>query len=697
MKKSLKVYLTGALLCATALFVTVACEKDEKAADKPVPAAAGKITGDAANVCPSKTVELSIGAIENATSYQWYSGASKITGATAKSHTVTATGSYAVAGVNENGEGTKSAAFTVTISACTTTPEPGAPAAAGTITGLAANACPADTVELSIGVIENATSYQWYRGIEPITGATATTHVVTQTGDYYVAGVNDALDQGAKSPLHHVTIASCVPATPNTPQGPNGATTNDCALQQGTLQIFTNFINGATSVTWYELKADGSSSTVQSLPVPGSDDPDNGSLHYNVATSGTYAVRGINQWHEGPLSAPVVVTITECQAGTVAPQGTPVILANNEAGTHERSCGTNGGLALQLNIDNLMTTPVANSLPITGALSYTWYIYRAAAPTTPVELETDVLTGSNDYSNIQLTVTEGGSYTIVARNEIGDGVESEKFAINWVLCPPAAPAWTGATTPVDGCNGNTVELQVDKPMFSAPATYTWYKDGILVAAKTDDNRNKHTVSDSEGGVYTVSASKDVEGEGPQNTGRTVTFGTCNSETVAYADFPEFSSPVTFDVYDNTGTNMINGAATQYTVTVKKAMMGSGNPVIITGLGGSNYAAGQLTLYLNESNQELTVDDTGKEYTALSYGSDQWYNGASMVNETPIKATVKKVSGKIYIYIQSSSIPSFAYAIWSDAGGTAESILVATGVDTTPYHGTGNFATVLVQQ
>ena len=126
-------------------------------------------------------------------------------------YTVTATGTYAVAGVNAEGEGPKSANHVVTITPCET-PPPGTPHA---ITGANANVCPSETVNLSIGTIEHATSYQWYKDGTAIANATANNYTVTVTGTYAVAGVN-AVSEGPKSGNHVVTItAPCPPVDPS--------------------------------------------------------------------------------------------------------------------------------------------------------------------------------------------------------------------------------------------------------------------------------------------------------------------------------------------------------------------------------------------------------------------------------------------------------------------------------------------------
>ncbi len=167
------------------------------------PDPAGAIQGATANTCPATTVTLTIGAINRATSYQWYKNGTAIAAATTTAYTVSATGTYTVAGVNTIGTGTVSAGHGVTISVCPLAPDP-----AGTIQGATANTCPATTVTLTIGAINRATSYQWFRNNTAIAEATAMTYTAKVSGTYTVVGIND-VGEGDVSPKHMVSISSC--------------------------------------------------------------------------------------------------------------------------------------------------------------------------------------------------------------------------------------------------------------------------------------------------------------------------------------------------------------------------------------------------------------------------------------------------------------------------------------------------------
>lgn len=93
-------------------------------------------------------------------------------------------------------------------SACNNEEKDVLPGAPGAIQGANANVCPDEIVELTISVINEATSYQWYKNGAQIVGATTTTYTVTESGTYTVAGVNSA-GTGTPSSSHVVTINQC--------------------------------------------------------------------------------------------------------------------------------------------------------------------------------------------------------------------------------------------------------------------------------------------------------------------------------------------------------------------------------------------------------------------------------------------------------------------------------------------------------
>jgi Cleaved Adhesin Domain. len=83
-----------------------------------LPDDAGTIQGLDENVCPVRTVTLTIADIAYAETYNWYRNGTIISGATTTTYVVTQSGTYTVAGLNPTGEGALSPAKAVTINDC---------------------------------------------------------------------------------------------------------------------------------------------------------------------------------------------------------------------------------------------------------------------------------------------------------------------------------------------------------------------------------------------------------------------------------------------------------------------------------------------------------------------------------------------------------------------------------------------------
>jgi hypothetical protein len=160
-----------------------------------------EIIGDDVNTCPSETVNLVITPVQSALSYIWYRDGLEDPSSTATTLIATQSGKYTVVAVNPAGTSTVSPEKTVKINLCP-------PAAAGAITGADYNECPDLSITLSIDEIGSATSYQWYKNTQIIPGATMTQYTATESGNYTVAGINDA-GTGAPSPVKKIRIVPC--------------------------------------------------------------------------------------------------------------------------------------------------------------------------------------------------------------------------------------------------------------------------------------------------------------------------------------------------------------------------------------------------------------------------------------------------------------------------------------------------------
>ncbi|GHT81745.1 hypothetical protein FACS189467_6310 [Bacteroidia bacterium] len=159
------------------------------------------ITGSTVNTCPTESTVTLTASAENATSYHWYNYGNFINNNNSSTYVVTASGEYTVAGVNSYGEGTPSAKKDVTINQCNFD--------TAAITGNIVNTCPNTSVILTASA-QNASSYQWYKNTNLITGATNSTYTVTATGTYFVESKNAAGITGPMSNGKAVEIIPCL-------------------------------------------------------------------------------------------------------------------------------------------------------------------------------------------------------------------------------------------------------------------------------------------------------------------------------------------------------------------------------------------------------------------------------------------------------------------------------------------------------
>jgi len=262
-------YIPAAAIVFAAVISMAGCEKN-KSTESGAPAAP-TITGETANVCPVAAVALTATA-QGATSYAWYRNAYKIDGASAATYAATSSATYYAAGINQAGEGEKSAGHAVTV---TLNCPPGTPA----ISGAAVNACPDAKVTLTANAA-NAESYEWYKGAAKINGATAQLYEATEAATYYAIAINSS-GRSEKSEGHTITIIPCPPGAPAI----TGATNNTCP---GKTVVLTANAAAATSYQWY----------LYNQPIAGATN-----TTYTVTTTGAYYASGVNTLGEGAKNA----------------------------------------------------------------------------------------------------------------------------------------------------------------------------------------------------------------------------------------------------------------------------------------------------------------------------------------------------------------------------------------------------------
>jgi hypothetical protein len=527
-----------ACIAIAALMLISGCKEEEQ---RPLPADAGAISGATENVCPAKTVDLSIRAVAEATAYVWYRNGEVISGASGASYTASQSGSYTVAGQNEMGEGGKSPVHGVTISPCPG--EEGAvPAAAGTIMGPAENDCPSNLAVLSVEAIEGATSYSWRIAYaeddideavttEPAYTATFAGLAEGQSVTYTVSGVNEE-GPGVASPPHVVQKQLCIASKPVIQGNADWLTeTRGDTTVYTTVCPATQMAGTATSASenvirykWYHQVV-GSDPELTPWATDGSAIMSLGGPGYTY----NYAVVAVTDDGDSPMSDVIQVIGTQCCMP--GPPGGTVAIFPAASGFYPGqdgraySFGINN-CEIQEKTGKVETTVglICNSAqPREGhpVLGYAFWVKTTESGSFTKVKETGT-NAAERVIEVDGTTYPSGTYMVTAYSDCGHS----SFGNNWIAvtirndCPPPVvvlPALTfsgggySSGTVTNTCPAATATLYMDIPGGSSGATFTWRDvsnpDEVAWDGTTDSRRDL-TIADN--GTYTVTYTKEIE-------------------------------------------------------------------------------------------------------------------------------------------------------------------------------------------
>lgn len=456
----------------------------------------GKPTITGANqVCQNDSIVLTS---SSASSYQWYKGASPLSGQTNQTLVVKTAGDYKVRVFNAAGCFTDSDPHTVSVlSAPKPTVNPNGNVAL----------CEGETTTLTSSA---ADGYQWFNQDGPIGGATGQSYEVTTTGVY---GVQVTLANGCTpiSDSVYVDIAS----NPAKPQVFVDGTNEVC--EGDSVRIITNLAN---AYQWYK---DG-------VAIPDATNQD-----YYVVEAGDYHVVVFNESGCSNTSNPKTINIKP------APED-PVVKANGDTtfcypGAVELEI-TSAGDNYQWHKDGVAisgavgTTYIADesgeySVLVTNNNSCSKYsrsitvtIYMEVKPDISINGTTDLCSGDSRVltSNYEtgnqwfdgtqplvgqtgktLTITEGGDYYTRVTNNSCTRYSDTITVIE--RANPDQPTITPGDTAL--CAGETVTLFAQ----TSETKYAWYKDGALIFGS-----GKDSLVVSESGSYQVSVANDFNCE-----------------------------------------------------------------------------------------------------------------------------------------------------------------------------------------
>jgi len=294
-----------------------------------VPATPTISAGGATTFCAGGSVTLTSTA---SSGNQWYKDAVLITGATSTTLVVTTAGVYTVITTSGSCSSAASAGTTVTVNALPTTPTISA--------GGPTTFCSGGSVTLTSSA---ASGNQWYLDGTAITGATATTLVVTANGTYTVT-TNNGTCTSAASAGTPVTVNT----TPSTPTISAGGATTFCAGGSVTLTS-----SAASGNQWYKdaVLITGATSTTLA-----------------VTTAGVYTVTATSGSCTSAASAGTTVTVNALPTTPTISAGGPTTFCSGSSVTLTSSAASGN----QWYKDAvLITGETATTLVVTTAGVYT--------------------------------------------------------------------------------------------------------------------------------------------------------------------------------------------------------------------------------------------------------------------------------------------------------------------------------------
>ncbi len=531
------VTITDANGCTSAQSASTAVTID------PVPPAPNVSAGGPTTFCSGGSVNLTASA-SGAANYQWYYNGASISGATSNTYVANASGNYTVSYDNVNGcPSSNSTVTTVTVAS----PPPAPSINAGGPTAF----CNPGSVVLTAQGAVGATSYQWYSGGVPISGATNQAFTATTSGSYTVTYTNGC--SSVASPATAVNVYTPITGAAITAGGP----TTFC---QG---LSVNLTTAAGNVASFQWNLNGS-------PIPGAN-----TQIYSAGSAGSYTVTVTNPCSSPVTSAPVTVTVNPAPGAPTNTAAGPVSFC--APGSVGLSATPTGATAYQWFNDGSAITGATtanytasatgdytvsalnglgcSSLP-SNAIQVTAYPPLSAPPIVAAG-STTVCAGQS----VTLTATEGGvtNYQWLLNGNPIPGATSPSYPATTTgtysvsISNPCSSATSGGVNVTVDPNPSTPNLsagssttfcqgsQVTLTASSAGATaFQWSNNDTVIASV-----NTQTFTTDSSGSYTVTVSN--------------TFGcTATSSPVVVTVYPQLA-PLNLSVTPGGPTTFCDGS------------------------------------------------------------------------------------------------------------------------------------------
>jgi|GEM_PF-1028287 len=509
------------------------------------------------------------------------------------------------------------------------------------------------TLDLSVTATGDSLAYQWYKGTNAVSGATAALLSITgagasDSGNYYVTVSNQV------GVLNSSTAAVYVVTTPVISAQPAGGSVvvgsdfnfsvsvNNAANQLLSYQWYynvTNMIAGATATNLY-------------LSGVGQND------------SGTYSVVVSNI--AGVVTSSVA-TLTVITYPTILTQPASTNLA------------TNGDIVLNVNATG-------------GVIAYQWYKATATATNrlTNASATTATLTIPNALP------TNSGSYFVTLSNVMGR-VTSDK-AVVWVVAPPTIVTQPTSQDVVEWSDA-TFSVVMANPTISL-LSYQWYYQGEAIVDATNSTLTMTEVDRYYQGDYYVVVTNLAGTVTSANaalrvaTPVTVISGPI-STNLAVGGTIDLSVYATGNLLNYTWyknyTNVLGNTTSNLTITSATTADTATYTVLVTNIAGG-YAYTSAVVYVvappNITNSPATTniaegDDitfsVGVQNAATSLLTYQWY----YTNSTTTNSISGGTNSSLYMQWVPTNSSGGYYAIVTNLAGSATSAVAVLTVETSP--------------
>ncbi|MFN0057133.1 MAG: immunoglobulin domain-containing protein [Planctomycetota bacterium] len=473
-------------------------------------------------------------------SYQWRKNGAPISGATAASLTLTSittttAGNYDLQATNACGTATSNVAVVTVLTAPTIGTQP-----------LSQSGCEGGSITLTVGASGSAPlSYQWRRNGTPISGATASSLVLspltpTSAGNYTVVVTNSCSSLTSATALVTVTALPQIVVQPASQSG--------CVGTSLTLSVSAT---GATSYQWRKNGASIVGATSASLLL----------ASLSATSAGNYDVLVSNSCGSIPSATAVVTVLT-----------TPSITANPQPAS---ACP---GASVVL------------SVTATGATSFQWRKNSVA------------IVGATSSALVlsSLAAADAGSYDVLVTNSCGTTTSS---AAQVTVLSPTTITQNPSAQLV--CLGSGASFTVGATGAGA-LSYQWRRNGIDVAGATQSTYSIASVSAVHAGNYdaivtggcgsATSASATLTiASAPTILSNPASQSVCQGFAVGFTVVAQGTGTLSYQWYLNGGAIGGATAATYSIASAQLAQSGGYHAVVTNSCGSTSSATATLTI------------------------------------------------------------------------------------------------------